>query len=368
MRKAVVFLALFLCGLVALVLLVAETGSEQTSGSFAALATSCGVNDGSGTGSSPNTPYTGALPQPSAPTPPQAVPIPAAVQPIYDGTADRYRQVPAPILEALGSVESGQGANLGPSSAGAVGWMQFLPSTWDLADPNNPGHTYGDGGDPNDPAAAIPAAARLLIGSGANGTPDGLRAAIFAYNHSTAYVDTVLATANAYATGRVSTSAPAASAAPALQCLPQDASAPGAVSITGCVSPVTRWVESGRYGESRPGHIHAGVDMGAPYGTPIYNACAGTVTYAGDASGYGGYICVQHTPIVTTCHGHEQAIYVTVGQKIPAGFHIGDVGGVGQGDATGPHDHFEVRTGLWGPTSDPVAWLKAQSLPVPAGA
>jgi cell wall-associated NlpC family hydrolase len=67
--------------------------------------------------------------------------------------------------------------------------MQFLPSTW---------KTYGDGGNITNPADAIPAAARLLA---ANGAPGNLQQAIFAYNHSSAYVTDVLAQAARYAAG-----------------------------------------------------------------------------------------------------------------------------------------------------------------------
>jgi Transglycosylase SLT domain len=100
------------------------------------------------------------------------------------------------VLAAIGQIESGDGANMGPSSAGALGPMQFLPSTWAAW-----GITaFGETSAPNimDPYDAVPAAARMLCADGA-GSPGGVRGAIFAYNHATWYVDEVLALAQQYA-------------------------------------------------------------------------------------------------------------------------------------------------------------------------
>jgi peptidoglycan DL-endopeptidase CwlO len=109
--------------------------------------------------------------------------------------------VPWTVLAAIGEVESGFGANDGPSSAGALGPMQFEPSTWAL---------YGDGGNIMYPDDAIPAAARLLT---ANGAPGNLHQAIFAYNHSGSYVQLVLSWAARYAAGGAQAISAAGSAA-----------------------------------------------------------------------------------------------------------------------------------------------------------
>ena len=100
------------------------------------------------------------------------------------------------VLAAIGQIESGDGSNNGPSSAGALGPMQFLPSTWrewGIA-------AFGETGSPDimDPFDAVPAAARLLCAAGA-GSARGLHGAIFAYNHATWYVNEVLALAQQYA-------------------------------------------------------------------------------------------------------------------------------------------------------------------------
>jgi NlpC/P60 family/Transglycosylase SLT domain len=100
--------------------------------------------------------------------------------------------LPWQVLAAIAKVESGFGRNMATSSAGAIGYGQFLPSTW---------ASYGNGGNPYDYHDALPAMARYLCASGA---PGDLRAAIFAYNHSWAYVDQVMAIAIRYGYGQSS--------------------------------------------------------------------------------------------------------------------------------------------------------------------
>ena len=100
------------------------------------------------------------------------------------------------VLAAIGEIESGDGANEGPSSAGAEGPMQFLPSTWAIWGVD----AFGQTGTPSiwNAYDAVPAATRLLCASG-GGNPATLPGAIFAYNHATWYVNEVLALASEYA-------------------------------------------------------------------------------------------------------------------------------------------------------------------------
>lgn len=117
--------------------------------------------------------------------------IPAELMPLYTAAAQQYG-VPWSVLAAINSIESGFGRNMGPSSAGAMGPMQFLPSTWRAygVDGNRDGRK-----DIMDPADAIPGAANYLKASGA---PD-LQRALFAYNRAQWYVDKVLALASTFA-------------------------------------------------------------------------------------------------------------------------------------------------------------------------
>ena len=104
--------------------------------------------------------------------------------------------LPWTVLAAIGQIESGDGANTGPSTAGALGPMQFLPSTW-----REWGTTAFGGPSPPDimsPFDAVPSAARYLCAAGGS-TAAGLPGAIFAYNHATWYVNEVLSLAKAYA-------------------------------------------------------------------------------------------------------------------------------------------------------------------------
>jgi len=101
------------------------------------------------------------------------------------------------VLAAIGQIESGDGQNVGPSTAGALGPMQFLPSTWSTWGIDG----FGDTGPPDimNPFDAVPAAARMLCADGAASGGAGLQQAIFDYNHATWYVDEVLTLAGEYA-------------------------------------------------------------------------------------------------------------------------------------------------------------------------
>jgi Transglycosylase SLT domain/Peptidase family M23 len=111
--------------------------------------------------------------------------IPPFLLPIYQAAGIEYG-VRWEVLAAINEIETDYGRNLNVSSAGALGWMQFMPASWELygVDGNQDGLK-----DPYNPVDAIFAAARYLKAAGAE---TDLRAAIFAYNHADWYVDSVI--------------------------------------------------------------------------------------------------------------------------------------------------------------------------------
>lgn len=98
---------------------------------------------------------------------------------------------------------------------------------------------------------------------------------------------------------------------------------------------------------------HAGIDFGAPSGTPVAAAAAGTVTFAGGAGGYGLLVIIDHGAGLTTRYAHLSRFAVTGGQRVATGQAIGTVGSTGL--STGPHLHFEARVD--GVARDPARWL-----------
>jgi hypothetical protein len=114
--------------------------------------------------------------------------VPPFLLPIYQAAGIEYG-VPWEILAAINAIETDYGRNLNVSSAGAVGWMQFLPSTFAQFGVDGSGDRRAD---PYNPVDAIFSAANYLR---AAGIADDLSAALFAYNHSDAYVAGVLSRA-----------------------------------------------------------------------------------------------------------------------------------------------------------------------------
>ena len=165
--------------------------------------------------SSPRAASSVSLPSATVPNSPGAISVPVsftsppaltqrldlhALHEVWQAAGTEYG-IPWQVLAAINKIESNFGGNMGPSSAGAVGWMQFMPSTWLRwgVDAN------GDGiADPWNPTDAVYAAARYLAASG--GQTDISRA-VFSYNHADWYVQEVLDLARVYSNGTVAQTA-----------------------------------------------------------------------------------------------------------------------------------------------------------------
>jgi murein DD-endopeptidase MepM/ murein hydrolase activator NlpD len=89
------------------------------------------------------------------------------------------------------------------------------------------------------------------------------------------------------------------------------------------------------------GAFHPGLDFRGPWGAPIYAAARGRVSFAGQRSGYGNCVEVDHGNGLITRYAHMSAFRARVGQAVSGGDVIGAIGSTGR--STGPHLHFEVR-------------------------
>ncbi|GIH07090.1 hypothetical protein Rhe02_51570 [Rhizocola hellebori] len=138
---------------------------------------------------------------------------------------------------------------------------------------------------------------------------------------------------------------------------------PGPVLQPGArlLMPVSGW-KSSDFGQRYDPYyqvwqLHAGMDIAASGGDPIYAAADGQVVSAGWRGGYGNYTCISHGSFqgsnLSTCYAHQSSILVSNGQWVSRGQLIGRVGTTGA--STGDHLHFEVR--LDGDPTDPAGWL-----------
>jgi hypothetical protein len=109
----------------------------------------------------------------------------------------------------------------------------------------------------------------------------------------------------------------------------------------------------------RGGRNHDGMDIAAPTGTPVHAAACGTVSLAGQQSGYGNIVCVTHTSQFSTCYAHLSRFGVSNGAQVQQGQVIGYVGCTGS--CTGPHVHFETRVN--GQAQNPTTYLGGASIP-----
>jgi len=320
--------------------------------------------------------------------------------------------VPWQVLAAINKIESNFGRNMGPSSAGAIGWMQFMPSTWMRwgLDAN------GDGiADPWTASDAIFSAARYLAAAGA---PGDLYRAVFAYNHADWYVHEVLSLADLYQTDgsaalsldRLQQSLDAArkavvAAAARLSAAQrresratllsdqlllepavakakaaladarhalggaQRAAAPSsfAPAVSNLLAGPTYdsgWVfpvggGPGVVTASHTHHDYPAVDIAAPAGSPVYAINDAIVLRAWSTPdtrcGIGLTFQTRDGQSWTYCHLAVLDSNVVVGASLTAGEQVGLVGSTGE--ATGPHLHLQLQPATAWPQQE--AWFQA---------
>jgi hypothetical protein len=239
---------------------------------------------------------------------------PGNLIPIYKAAGRAYH-IPWQLLAAINGIETDYGRNLSVSSAGAVGWMQFMPATWREYAVSVPGQGKPS---PYDARDAIFAAAHLLA---ANGGAQHVQQAIFAYNHASWYVDAVLWREQL----------------------------------------ITDWAAKGQHANSlgyalpldkkylgQLGRTDEGVDIEtAPDGATVYSISPGVVTaVASDPTGFGpDYPVIRVTSGPLAGHyiyyGHVAASLVHLGQTVAAGQPIAVMGHTGDAASLG-HGHIEI--------------------------
>ncbi len=99
--------------------------------------------------------------------------------------------------------------------------------------------------------------------------------------------------------------------------------------------------------------MHEGLDVGAPYGTPVVAPADGIVTFSGEKAGFGKFVQVDHGYGMETLYAHNQSLHVRSGQKVKRGALLAAVGNTGH--STGPHLHYEVRVN--GIAVDPLYFI-----------
>ncbi|MEU0406028.1 LysM peptidoglycan-binding domain-containing M23 family metallopeptidase [Streptomyces sp. NPDC006197] len=159
------------------------------------------------------------------------------------------------------------------------------------------------------------------------------------------------------------------SSAPAAATAAPSSSAPSSSAATtssGWVAPIAGAGMSTPYhqaGSMWSSGYHTGVDFIASTGTPIHAVGPGTVYSAGDGGAYGNQVVIQHADGTFSQYAHLSSISVSAGQTVNGGDQIGLSGATG--NVTGPHLHFEMRTGPeYGSDIDPLAALRQHGVSI----
>jgi murein DD-endopeptidase MepM/ murein hydrolase activator NlpD len=159
------------------------------------------------------------------------------------------------------------------------------------------------------------------------------------------------------------------SLAPAGEAAEAPAEAPAedtsAETATGFTAPVDAAVGTayGVAGSLWSSGYHTGVDFSVGEGTPVVAVASGQVVSAGDGGAYGNEVVIQHADGQYSQYAHLSSISVSAGQQVGTGDQVGLSGATG--NVTGPHLHFEIRTGPdYGSDVDPLAYLRANGVTI----
>ena len=126
------------------------------------------------------------------------------------------------------------------------------------------------------------------------------------------------------------------------------------------VAPINRYKYTSGFG-SRWGRLHAGADLAAPIGTPVFSVSSGTVIKAAHTGSCGNNVWIEHWDGAVSRYCHLDYMAVGVGQRVSAGEQIGGSGNTGR--SYGPHLHFEMRpSGENSDPVDPVGWLRSRGV------
>lgn len=140
------------------------------------------------------------------------------------------------------------------------------------------------------------------------------------------------------------------------------ATARAGIAYRAMLMPVVKLKQVSRGFGPTPGHgFHTGVDLTAPYGSPVRAAAGGTVLFAGSYYGYGNMLDIRHPNGLVTRYAHLSAFSpgLRVGSAVDSGGMVGAIGTSGY--AHGPHLHFEVRVD--GKAVDPKPYLALADAP-----
>ncbi len=123
---------------------------------------------------------------------------------------------------------------------------------------------------------------------------------------------------------------------------------PNGIPCDGVISSGFGWRRLGKQG-----HMHEGIDIAAPVGTPVMAPAKGTVIFAGRENGYGLTLVLEHNGVLSTLYGHNSKLFVKEGDIVLKGQEISLTGN--SGHSTGPHLHYEVHAN--GEPVDPLNFI-----------